>query len=235
MSEFERQTLLMGEEAMKKLQNSRIAVFGIGGVGAACAEALARAGVGDITLIDDDTVSESNINRQFLALHSTIGQWKADCMAARILDICPRTAVHPVRMFYNEETSPSLPLDFDYIADCIDTVSSKTLLILSAHAQNTPIISALGTGNKLDPTKLEVADIFDTSVCPLARVMRKQLKDAGLNRHRVVYSRETPRKLAVQPLENGRHIPGSVSFVPPVAGYIMASQIVLFLTAPYLS
>ncbi len=226
MSEFERQALLMGAEAMGKLCRSRVAVFGVGGVGAACAEALARAGVGDITLIDDDTVSESNINRQLVALHSTVGLPKADCMAERIRDINPRAVVRPVRMFYGADTVASLPLDFDYVADCIDTVTSKTLLILTAHEQGVPIISALGTGNKLDPARLEIADLFDTAVCPLARVMRKKLKDAGLSSHRVVYSRETPRALSEQPVENGRHIPGSVSFVPPVAGFLMAGYIV---------
>lgn len=226
MSEFEREALILGANAMERLQNSHVAVFGIGGVGAACAEALARAGIGEITLVDHDAVSESNINRQLIALHSTVGQAKTDCMATRIRDICPRTVVHARNMRYSAESAPSLSLTFDYIADCIDTVSAKTLLITSAHMLGTPIISALGTGNKAHPELLEIADIFNTSVCPLARIMRKQLKKAGLESHRVVYSREMPLAPAEYPTENGRHIPGSLSFVPPVAGYLMAGVIV---------
>ena len=190
--EFSRAELLLGREAVTRLAGSHVAVFGVGGVGAACVEALARGGVGELSLFDNDVVSVSNINRQFVALHSTIGRRKVDVMRDRVLDVNPDAVVHANCCFYDASTAPGIPLAFDYIVDCIDTVTSKLLLIESAHAQGVPIISALGAGNKLDPSRFRAADIYETSVCPLARVMRSQLRKRGIAAHRVVYSTEPP-------------------------------------------
>lgn len=227
MEEFARSALLLGNEAMNRLQQARVAVFGVGGVGAACVEALARGGVGAIVMVDDDVVSPSNINRQFAALHSTIGLPKAEVMRARCLDINPRIQAEARQVFYNEDTAPDFDLGaFDYIVDAIDTVSAKLLLIESAHRAGVPIISALGAGNKMDPTRFQAADIYETSVCPLARVMRSQLRKRGINAHRVVYSTEPPMKTQEVIEEKGRHLPGSLSFVPPVMGMILAGEVI---------
>ena len=244
LNEFSRAQLLLGKEAMEALATSRVAIFGIGGVGSFAAEAIARAGVGAIDVFDDDKVCLTNINRQLVALHSTIGQKKVDVMRARILDINPRCVVTAHALFYNADTADGVDLSvYDYIVDAIDTVSCKLLLIERAAAANVPIVSCMGAGNKLDPTRLEVADITKTSVCPLARVMRKELKARGIAHLKVVYSREeaikpeddlsiscktgcvcppgTTRKCTAR-----RAVPGSVSFVPPVAGYILAGEVV---------
>ena len=226
MSEFSRSALLLGDDKIALLQNARVAVFGVGGVGAACCEALARGGVGHLTLFDPDDVSLSNINRQFVALHSTLGQNKARVMRDRILDINPAAEVTVCPVFYNAENADQYPLDsFDFVADCIDTVTSKLLLIKNAHAANVPIISALGAGNKMDPSRFRAADIYDTSVCPLAKVLRSKLRKMGVDHHRVVYSTEEPMAPREVLSENGRHPPGSLSFVPPVMGMIMAGEI----------
>ena len=244
LNEFSRAQLLLGKEAMEALATSRVAIFGIGGVGSFAAEAIARAGVGAIDVFDDDKVCLTNINRQLVALHSTIGQKKVDVMRARILDINPRCVVTAHALFYNADTADGVDLSvYDYIVDAIDTVSCKLLLIERATAANVPIVSCMGAGNKLDPTRLEVADITKTSVCPLARVMRKELKARGIAHLKVVYSREE----AIKPEEDTaiscktgcvcppgtqrkctarRAVPGSVSFVPPVAGYILAGEVV---------
>ena len=244
LNEFSRAELLLGKEAMEKLSLARVAIFGIGGVGSFAAEALARAGVGNIDVFDDDKVCLTNINRQLIALHSTIGKQKVEVMRERILDINPHCVVTPHALFYGAETADSVDLSlYDYLVDAIDTVSCKLLLIERASAANTPIISCMGAGNKLDPTRLEVSDIYKTSVCPLARVMRKELKARGIPRLKVVYSREE----AIKPSEDmsiscktgcvcppgtkrkctaRRQVPGSVSFVPPVAGYILAGEVV---------
>ena len=225
MSEFSRSALLLGDEAIARLQKAHVAVFGVGGVGAACAEALARGGVGQITLVDDDEVSLSNINRQFVALHSTIGQKKAEVMKARILDINPNAIVHAQCEFFSADTAADFDFAaYDYIVDAIDTVSSKILLIETAHRLNIPIISALGAGNKMDPSRFQVADLYKTSVCPLARALRSQLKKRGIQKHRVVYSTEPPMVTKEVIVENGRHLPGSLSFVPPVMGMILAGE-----------
>ncbi len=244
LNEFSRAQLLLGKDAMETLAASRVAIFGIGGVGSFAAEAIARAGVGAIDVFDDDKVCLTNINRQLVALHSTIGQKKVEVMRARILDINPHCKVSPHALFYNVDTADSIDLAvYDYIIDAIDTVSCKLLLIERAAAANVPIVSCMGAGNKLDPTRLEVADITKTSVCPLARVMRKELKARGIAHLKVVYSREeaikpeddlsiscktgcvcppgTTRKCTAR-----RAVPGSVSFVPPVAGYILAGEVV---------
>lgn len=226
MSEFSRMALLWGEEAVEKLKASHVAVFGVGGVGAACCEALARGGIGAFTLFDNDDVSLSNINRQFVALHSTLGQPKAEVMRERILDIHPAAQVTVCPVFYGAENAQDYPLDaFDYIVDAIDTVSSKLLLIVRAHQAGVPIISALGAGNKMDATRFRAADIYETSVCPLARVLRAQLRKRGIAAHRVVYSTEEPMKPQEVITEMGRHLPGSLSFVPPVVGMILAGEV----------
>ncbi|MBQ6152488.1 MAG: tRNA threonylcarbamoyladenosine dehydratase [Ruminococcus sp.] len=234
-NEFSRAQLLLGAEGMEKLKKTRVAVFGVGGVGGYACEALARSGVGAIDLIDHDTVSLTNINRQIIALHSTIGRYKCDVMKDRILDINPSCQVTVYNTFYTKENADSFDLSlYDYIVDAIDTVSAKLMLIEKASAANTPIISSMGAGNKLDPTRFEVADIYSTSVCPLARVMRKELKKRGIEQLKVVYSKEE----ALSPVyddENayedkgsvaGRPAPGSVAFVPSVAGLILAGEVV---------
>ena len=244
LNEFSRAQLLLGKEAMEALAGARVAVFGIGGVGSFAAEALARAGVGNLDVFDDDKVCLTNINRQLIALHSTIGKQKVEVMRDRILDINPRCVVTAHACFYSAETADSVDLSvYDYIIDAIDTVSCKLLLIERANAAGVRIISCMGAGNKLDPTRLEVSDIYKTSVCPLARVMRKELKSRGIAKLKVVYSREE----AIKPQEDmaiscktgcvcppgtkrnctaRRQVPGSVSFVPPVAGYILAGEVV---------
>ena len=230
--QFSRMELLFGADAMETLKGARVAVFGIGGVGGHLAEALARSGVGALDLIDSDTVALTNLNRQAIALHSTLGMQKVEAAKARILDINPacRVTVHPV--FFTPETADSFDFtQYDYIADAIDTVAGKIQLVLQARAAGTPIICAMGAGNKLDPTAFEVADISKTSVCPLAKVMRIELRKRGINHLKVVYSKETARKPAPTDEESGkRQTPGSTAFVPPVVGLIMAGEIVKDLT-----
>lgn len=233
MEIFSRSELLLGKEAMERLQKAHVAVFGVGGVGAACCEALCRGGVGKMTFIDPDAVSPTNINRQLVALHSTIGKNKAEVMKERALDINPNAqiTVHPV--FYSAENAADFPLtDYDFVVDCIDTVSSKLLLIETAHRLHVPIISALGAGNKQDPTLFRVADIYDTKVCPLARVLRSKLKKMGIAHHLTVYSEEVPMEPLTALEENGRHLPGSLSFVPPVMGMILAGEVIKRLVFP---
>ena len=223
---FERSALLFGNEGMKRVFAARVAVFGIGGVGGHAAEAIARAGVGEIHLIDADTVSETNINRQAVALFSTVGRDKVDVMMERILDINPSAKVITHKMFYSKETADAIDLSiFDYVVDAIDTVSAKLELIVRAKDAGIPIISSMGAGNKLDPTRFEVADIYKTSVCPLARVMRGELKKRGIKSLKVVYSKEEPIR-AVANDTAPRHAPGSVSFVPSVVGLIIAGEVV---------
>lgn len=221
--------MLIGEENIEKLRNSSVLLFGVGGVGSFAAEALARAGVGRIGLCDNDTVSVSNINRQLVALESTVGKLKVDVMAQRIADINPETNVKTYPCFYNAETAGKLDMkSYDYIIDAIDTVTSKLLLIKTAKELEIPIISCMGTGNKLDPTALAVTDIKKTSGCPLAKVMRRELKNLGINSLKVVYSTEQPIKPLFQPDDAGqrRSTPGSVSFVPSVAGLIAAGEVI---------
>lgn len=231
MNEFVRTELLLGADAMEKLKNSRVAVFGVGGVGGYAVEALARSGVGALDLIDDDTVSESNLNRQIVALHSTVGQYKVDVAAARVADINPDCKVTPIRAFYMPETADRFDFTrYDYVIDAIDTVTGKIALVLQAKGAGVPIISSMGAGNKLDPTAFEVADLYSTSVCPLARVMRRELKKRGIERLKVVYSKEealTPLPSAEEAgVHTKRQIPGSVAFVPSVAGLILAGEVI---------
>ena len=228
---FSRTALLLGEEALKKLESCRVAVFGVGGVGGHCVEALARSGVGALDLIDSDTVSLSNLNRQIIALHSTLGQYKVDVASERIHDINPECKVTVYRIFYLPETREQFDFGaYDYIVDAIDTVGGKLALAEQAQAAGTRIISAMGAGNKLDPTRFEVADIYETSVCPLARVMRVECRKRGIRRLKVVYSREVPQTPAVAPDEekvgSRRSVPGSVAFVPSVAGLILAGEVI---------
>lgn len=228
---FSRAELLLGKEGIKKLRKARVAVFGIGGVGSFAAEALARGGVGHIALIDGDTVSLTNINRQLIATQKTVGREKTAVMAERIHDICPETEVVEYPVVYGAENRELIDFaSYDYIVDAIDTVTSKLLLIEEAKKAGTEVISCMGTGNKLDPTRFEVADISKTSVCPLAKVMRKELKDRGIKGVKVVYSKELPLKPADSSETGKRQIPGSLSFVPPVAGMILAGEVIKHIT-----
>ena len=230
MNQFERTELLLGTEALEKLKNSRVAVFGVGGVGGYTVEALARSGVGKLDLIDNDTVSLTNLNRQIIALHSTIGQYKVDVAAARVKDINPDCEVKAHRMFYLPETAEQFDFaEYDYIVDAIDTVSGKLELAQRAQAAGTPIISSMGAGNKLDPTAFEVADISKTSVCPLARVMRIECRKRGIKKLKVVYSKEQARRPLGKPSESSsvrKDIPASNAFVPSVAGLIIAGEVI---------
>lgn len=227
MSErFARTALIFGEDAMRRLANARVAVFGVGGVGGHCAQALARAGVGGLDVYDDDVVSISNINRQAVAMTSTLGRPKVDVICEQATDINPDIRARGFRLFYTPSNADGVDLSaYDYVVDAIDTVSAKVELIVRAKAAGVSVISAMGAGNKLDPTRFEVADIYGTSVCPLCRVMRAQLRRRGVAAHRVVYSQEEPLRIVAQ-AEKGRHAPGSVSFVPPVVGMILAGEVV---------
>lgn len=225
--QFSRTALLLGENSIEHLSHCRVAVFGVGGVGGYAVEALARAGVGALELVDSDTVSESNINRQIIALHSTVGQYKVDVAAARVADINPDCRVTVRRCFYLPENAHEFDFSqYDYVIDAVDTVAAKTDIICRAKSANVPVISAMGAGNKLDPTAFKVADIFDTKVCPLARVMRANLKKRGVDSLKVVFSEEIPRESTLKDEETHRSIPGSVSFVPPVVGLIIASEVI---------
>lgn len=223
---FSRTELLLGTEAMEKLKNAHVCIFGIGGVGGFVAEALARSGVGSLTLVDNDTVSTSNINRQIFALSSTVGMMKTDAAKKRLTDINPEIEITECNMFYLPDVADAFDLTrFDYVVDAIDTVTAKIYLAVKCEELNIPLISSMGTGNKLDPTAFEVTDIYKTSVCPLARVMRTELKKRDVKKLKVVYSKEQPQN-AVADSSNGRHAPGSCAFVPAVAGLILASEII---------
>ena len=223
---FSRTALLLGEEGVQKLKKAHVAVFGVGGVGGYVVEALARSGVGAFTLIDPDKVSESNINRQIIALHSTVGQYKTFAARDRIKDISPDCKVETKEIFYLPENDEIDFSAFDYVVDAVDTVSAKLAIIQRAKAANVPVISAMGAGNKLDPTRFEVSDIAKTTVCPLARVMRRELKKRGIEHVKVVYSKEEPQPAKATDEETGKPIPASVAYVPSVAGLILASEIV---------
>ncbi|MBO7303310.1 MAG: tRNA threonylcarbamoyladenosine dehydratase [Clostridia bacterium] len=224
--EFEREAMLLGDEAIKKLNNSYVALFGLGGVGSYTAEALARSGVGRILLVDNDKVSKSNINRQLCALQSTVGRYKVDVVAERLLDINPDIIIEKRYDFVLPENIDSFDLrNVDYIVDAIDTVSAKLALAEKAKEFGVPMISSMGTGNKLDPTALTVTDITKTSVCPLARVMRRELKKRGISHLKVVFSTEEPITPSA-PVEGKKIPPASIAFVPSVAGLIAASEVV---------
>ena len=223
---FERSALVLGEDAMDKLRRARVIVFGAGGVGGAAIEALARTGIGALTVVDADSVSKSNINRQILATDSTVGLKKVEAARLRVADIAPDCRFEGLAHFYTPEDRGGIDLaDYDYIIDAIDTVKSKLYLIEEAARLGVPIICSMGTGNKTDPTRLTVSDISKTNTCPLAAVIRRECRKRGVKRLRVVWSDELPVR-AVADSENGRHAPGSVSFVPPVAGMILAGEVI---------
>lgn len=225
--EHSRTAYVYGEEAINKLSQARVAVFGVGGVGGYICEALCRAGVGHIDVFDRDTVSLSNINRQIIALHSTVGRPKVEVIKERMLDINPNCEINAYNVFYLPENADEFDLSgYDYIADAVDTVAAKLEIAERAYKNGVPVISAMGAGNKTDPTRFEIADINNTTVCPLARVMRRELKARGIKKYKVVYSKEEPRKSGVTDPESGKAIPGSLSFVPSAMGLIMASAIV---------
>ncbi len=232
INQFSRSELLLGTDGIEILKKSRAAVFGIGGVGGFCVEALARAGVGKLDLIDNDVISVSNINRQITADRFTVGKPKTEVMKERISAINPEAEIRAFQVFYNSETSQQFDFsEYDYVIDAIDTVTGKLLIIENAEKAGVPVISSMGTGNKLDPTRFEVTDIYKTSVCPLARVMRRELKSRGIKKLKVVYSREEPAELKIpdgkSPEKKGSGIaPGSVSFVPSVAGLIIAGEVI---------
>ncbi len=237
MGAFDRTRLLLGADAMEKLKHARVAVFGLGGVGGFVVEALARCGVGKLELVDHDTISRSNINRQVLALHSTVGLPKAEAAKRRVLDINPDARVTARQEFYGPETAQSFDFSsYDYVVDAIDTVTGKLALIAAAKAAGVPILCCMGTGNKLDPSKFQIADISKTSICPLARIMRKECAKRGYKNVKVLYSTEdaltpqlTEEDLKELP-EGRRSLPGSVSFVPSVAGLLIAAEVVKDLT-----
>lgn len=226
MSIFARTALLLGADALERLKEARVAVFGVGGVGGYVVEGLVRSGVGAVDLIDYDTVDETNINRQIIALHSTVGKYKVDVMRERIHDINPDCQVNVHRCFYLPETEREFDFrEFSYIVDCVDTVTAKIALVMRAKECGVPIISSMGAGNKRNPAQLLVADIYETSVCPLARVMRRELKKCGVEKLKVVYSKEPP----LTPHAGGEkkeRVTGSTAFVPAAAGLILASEIV---------
>ena len=244
LTQFSRTELLLGKEAMDKLKNSRVAVFGIGGVGGYVCEALVRSGIGAFDLIDDDKVCLTNLNRQIIATRSTIGKYKVDVAKARVLDINPKATVNTYQTFYVPETAGQFDFSqYDYVVDAIDTVTGKINLVMQAQQSNTPIISSMGAGNKMAPTAFRVADIYKTSVCPLAKVMRRELKKRGVKKLKVVYSEEKP----LTPIEDEaisckshcvcppgtvrkctqrRQVPGSNAFVPSVVGLIIAGEVI---------
>lgn len=236
-NQFARTELLFGKKAMEKFAGSRVAVFGIGGVGGYTVEALVRSGIGEIDLIDSDTVSLTNLNRQIIALRSTVGKYKVDVMRERIMDINPDIKVHVHKCFYLPETKDAFDFrQYDYVVDAVDTVTAKIQLVMEAKEAGVPIISSMGAGNKLDPAAFQVADIYKTSVCPLAKVMRRELKSRGIKKLKVVYSQELPIKSDPEAISayqaeetpeeaRKRSIPGSAAFVPSVAGLILAGEV----------
>ena len=243
LNQFSRTELVIGKEGLEKLSNAKVAIFGLGGVGSFVLEGLVIAGVGNFVLIDDDRICLTNLNRQILATRKTVGQPKVEVAKQRILDINPDANVEIHQEFFMPETEGILDNSIDYIVDCIDTVTAKIELVVRADKLNIPIISCMGTGNKLDPTRFEVTDIYKTSVCPLAKVMRKELRSRGIKKLKVVYSKEEPVRLNETTENSCKHncicppgtkrkctirnqVPGSVSFVPSVAGLIIAGEVV---------
>ena len=229
LNQFSRTELLFGKDTMQILKQSRVAVFGLGGVGGYAVEALARSGIGALDLIDNDVISLTNLNRQIYALHSTIGRLKVDIAEQRIHDICPEIKIRKYPCFYMPDIADQFDFrNYDYIIDAIDTVTGKIEIILRAEQASTPVISSMGTGNKLDPTALKISDIYQTSVCPLARVMRRELKKRNIPKLKVIYSEEEPAKITnySETSEHRRAIPASNAFVPSTAGLLLASEVI---------
>lgn len=229
LNQFSRTEMLIGEEGIKKLSNAKVAIFGIGGVGSYVAEALARCGVGSFILVDNDKVTITNINRQIIATTKTIGQYKVDLMEERILDINPNAKIETYKTFYMPDCKEKIiDNSVSYVVDAIDTVTAKIFLIEEATRLSIPVISSMGTGNKLDPSKFEITDIYKTSVCPLAKVMRKELRQRNIKKLNVLYSKEEPIKLQKNTEEQTkkRQVPGSIAFSPSVAGLMIASKVV---------
>ena len=232
MNQFSRTELLIGKENVEKLHRAKVAIFGIGGVGSYVVEALARSGIENFILIDNDVVSLTNINRQLVATHKTIGKYKVDIAKERILEINPDAKIDIRKEFFTPETEDFFDESISYVVDAIDTVTSKLEIIERAKKHNIPVISSMGTGNKLDPTRFEVTDITKTSVCPLAKVMRREIKARGVKNVKVVYSKEEPRVPKQEVMEeiredsNKKSIPASISFVPSVAGLIIAGEVI---------
>ena len=227
-TQFSRTELIIKKEGLKKLQKSKVAIFGIGGVGSYVVEGLARAGVQNFVLIDNDTVSVSNINRQLIATTKTVGQDKVEVAKERILDINPKAKVKTYKEFFMPESKSNIiTKDLDYVADCIDTVTGKLAIVTRCNELNVPVISSMGTGNKLDPSKFVITDINKTNVCPLAKVMRKELRNRGIKKLKVIYSTEEPAEVdtIINP-DNKKAVPGSISFVPSVAGLMIAGEII---------
>lgn len=227
MNQFSRTELLIGKENIEKLNNSKVAIFGIGGVGSFVVEGLVRAGIGNFILVDNDEIDLTNLNRQIIATRKTIGRPKVEVAKERILEINPNAKIEIHQKFFMPEVEGILDNTINYIVDCVDTVTAKIELVLRAKKLNIPIISSMGTGNKLDPTKFEITDIYKTSVCPLAKVMRKELKTRGIDKLKVIYSKEEPIKKLINKEEtNQKRMSGSISFVPSVAGLIIAGEVV---------
>lgn len=228
ITQFNREEILIGSKALEVLKNSRVAIFGVGGVGGYAVEALVRGGIGALDFVDNDVVSLTNLNRQIIALHSTLGKAKVEVMKERAIDINPEVKIITHNCFYLPENAGQFDFKkYDYVVDAVDTVSAKIALVEQANKAGTPIISAMGAGNKLNPAEFEITDISKTTVCPLAKIMRKELKKRGINHLKVVYSKELPLKpLATDEQSNKRQTAGSISFVPPVAGLLMASEVI---------
>lgn len=224
LNQFSRTELLIGAEGIEKLHKAKIAIFGIGGVGSFVVEALARAGVGNFILVDNDKIDLTNINRQIIAIHKTVGKYKVEISKERILEINPNAKIETYQEFFLPESKEILDETVDYVVDSVDTVTAKIELVVRANKLNIPIISSMGTGNKLDPTKFEVADIYKTSVCPLAKVIRKELRARGIKELKVVYSKEEPIK--TNEIADEKLVPGSISFVPSVAGLVIAGEVI---------
>ncbi len=238
-SQFSRTELLIGKEAIEKLHKAKVAIFGIGGVGSFVVEGLVRAGIQNFVLVDNDEISLTNLNRQLIATHKTIGRPKVEVAKERILEINPNANVEVYKQFFMPDSNMILDESIDYIVDAVDTVTAKIELVMRANKLNIPIISSMGTGNKLDPTQFEVTDIYKTSICPLAKVMRKELKARGIEKLKVVYSKEDPIKLNISDIKTDsleefqdsdkcskKQVPGSISFVPSVAGLIIAGEVI---------
>lgn len=226
---LQRTRLMLGDEAVEKLKHAHVALFGVGGVGGYCAEALVRAGIGRLTIVDNDDVDVTNINRQIIALHSTVGRPKTEVMAERLKDISPDADIIEKKLFFLPETADEFDFsEYDYVIDAIDTVKAKLELIESCISCGTPVISAMGAGNKTDPSQFQIADISKTEMDPLAKVMRRELRARGIKHLKVVYSKEKPLNTVVQGEDekSSRHAPGSVAFVPPAAGLLLASEVV---------